>query len=339
MSTPRIDVHAHFLPGFYRQALIEAGQIHPDGMPAIPDWSEQAAFDAMDKLGIRTAMLSISSPGVYFGDAQAASELTGRVNEEGARLRDAHPNRFGWFASTSLPDVTSAVKQAVYALDTLSADGIVLESNHEGHYLGDPALDPLYEVLNERKAVLFLHPTSPKCVGCGLLTLGHPDPLIEFLFDTTRSVMHMMLSGVTVRYPEIRIIVPHAGAALPVLASRIDLLIPFFDANSPNKSPRVREEMRKLYYDVAGAPLPELLPALLSIADPDRILYGSDWPFTQLQSCLELAAQLDTNPIVSGTQHRSFMLENALRLFPRLTQNARSSNEDAARRHDRTSVG
>ena len=325
MSTPRIDVHAHFLPDFYRQALIDAGQIYPDGMPAIPHWSEQAAFDAMDKLGIQTAMLSISSPGVYFGDAQAAGELTTRVNEEGARLRDAHPDRFGWFASTSLPDVTSAVQQVVHALDTLHADGIVLETNHDGRYLGDPDLKPLYEVLNERKAVLFLHPTSPKCLGCGLLTLGHPDPLIEFLFDTTRSVMQMILSGVTVRYPDIRIIVPHAGAALPVLASRIDLLVPFFEATAPVESPRVRDEMRKLYYDLAGAPLPELLPALLLIADPDHILYGSDWPFTQLQSCVKLAAQLDTSPSLSGSQHRTFMLENALRLFPRLTQTERIS--------------
>ena len=319
MNTSKIDVHAHFLPDFYREALVKAGQIHPDGMPAIPDWSEEAAFEAMNKLGIVTAMLSISSPGVYFGDAQAARELTRRVNEEGARLRDAHPNRFGWFASTSLPDVASAMEQAVYALDTLSADGIVLETNHAGLYLGDAALDPLYEILNERKAVLFLHPTSPKCLGCGLLTLGYPDPLIEFLFDTTRSVMQMMLSGVTVRYPEIRIIVPHAGAALPVLASRIDLLSPSFEANSPVKSPRVRDEMRKLYYDLAGAPLPELLLALLSIADPDHILYGSDWPFTQLQSCLKLAADLDRSPNLDGTLHRSFMSGNALRLFPRLT--------------------
>ena len=325
MNNPRIDVHAHFLPDFYREALVKAGQIHPDGMPAIPDWSEQAAFEAMDKLGIATAMLSISSPGVYFGDAHAASELTRRVNEEGARLRDIHPDRFGWFASTSLPDVASAVEQAAYALDTLSADGIVLETNHDGLYLGDAALDPLYEVLNERKAVLFLHPTSPKCLGCGLLTLGYPDPLIEFLFDTTRSVMQMMLSGVTVRYPEIRIIVPHAGATLPVLASRIDFLNPFFEANASVKSPRIRDEMRKLYYDLAGAPLPELLPALLSIADPDHILYGSDWPFTQLQSCLKLTADLDNSPNLDGTLHRSFMLENALQLFPRLTHQERIS--------------
>ncbi len=325
MSTPRIDVHAHFLPGFYREALVKAGQVHPDGMPAIPDWSEEAAFESMDKLGVATAMLSISSPGVYFGDAQAANELTRRVNEEGARLRDAHPDRFGWFASTSLPDVASALEQVVYALDTLSADGVVLETNHDGLYLGNPALNPVYEALNERKAVLFLHPTSPKCVGCGSLTLGYPDPLIEFMFDTTRSVMQMILAGVTVRYPDIRIIVPHAGAALPVLASRIDLLMPLFEADVPVKSPRLRDEIRKLYYDLAGAPLPELLPALLSIADPDHILYGSDWPFTKLQFCLHLAAELDASSELSETFRRAFLIDNALRLFPRLTYTERTS--------------
>lgn len=323
MTCPRIDVHAHFLPSFYREAMVKAGLTHPDGMSAIPEWSEQAAFESMDKLGVATAMLSISSPGVYFGDAQAARELTRRVNDEGARLRDAYPDRFGWFASTSLPDVASAIEQATNALDTMSADGIILETNQQGLYLGDPALDPLYEVLNDRKAVLFLHPTSPNCQGCGLLRLGYPSSMLEFMFDVTRSVTQMILSGVTVRFPEIRMIVPHAGAALPVLASRIDLLTPIFEESAAVKSPRMRDEMRKLYFDLAGAPLPELLPALLSLADPDHIIYGSDWPFMQLKSCLHLIEQIDTNPMLRPELHRKFMLENGLELFPRLRSHIR----------------
>ena len=331
MSASRIDVHAHFLPGFYREALIGAGITRPDGMPAIPEWSEAAAIACMDELEIATAMLSISSPGVYFGDAEKANELTRRVNEEGARLVDAYPGRFGWFASTSLPDVEAAVHQVSYALDTLHADGIVFETNASSIYLGDPCLNPLYEELNQRKAVLFLHPTSPACVGCDSLSLDYPHPMLEFMFDTTRTVANMILSGVTVRYPDIRIIVPHAGAALSVLTSRIDLLMPFFQQHSAAKSPSMRVELHKLYFDLAGAPLPELLPALRSIADDSHIVYGSDWPFTQKKSCLRLAEQLDQTETLTSTLKRMFMRENAGTLFPRLGAAAKAGIADSAR--------
>jgi predicted TIM-barrel fold metal-dependent hydrolase len=272
----------------------------------------------MEKLGIATAMLSISSPGVHFGDDRAARDLARRVNEEGARLRHTYPDRFGWFATTSLPDVESATTEAVHALDQLAADGIVVESNHHGLYLGDSKLHPFYEVLNERESVLFIHPSSPSCAGCDALSLGYPKPMLEFMFETTRTVASMILSGVTLRYPKMKIIVPHAGAALSALASRVDLLMPYFEANSPNKSPKMRTEMRKLYYDLAGAPLPELLSALLSLADPDRIMYGSDWPFTQVKPCLELAQTLDASPVLQNGLRQKFMLDNSLALFPRL---------------------
>ena len=311
----RIDVHAHYLPDFYREALIKAGKTHPDGMPGIPEWSEAVALETMDKLRISKALLSISSPGIYFGDAQAAKDLARRVNDEGARLCCAHPQRFGLFASTPLPDVASAIQEAKYALDTLHADGIVVESNHNGMYLGDARLNPFYEVLNEHKAVLFIHPSSPSCAGCGSLTLGYPAPMLEFMFETTRTVSNMILAGVTVRYPDIRVIVPHGGAALSVLASRVDLLMPFFETNQPEKSPSLRTQLRRLYYDLAGAPLPELLQTLLSIADPAKLLYGSDWPFTQVSACLHLAQELDASDLLKGELLEMIMSSNAKNLI------------------------
>ena len=190
----RIDVHAHFVPSFYRQALLEAGQDHPDGIKAIPEWSEQAALTLMDRLGIQTAMLSISSPGVHFGDPAAATDLAHRANNEGQRLREAHTGRFGYFACLPVPEIDAAVSEARRALDELDADGVVLQTNHQGVYLGDEMLDPLYRELNERNAVVFLHPTSPHC-SAEALALGYPRPMLEFLFDTTRSVTNLVLSG------------------------------------------------------------------------------------------------------------------------------------------------
>ena len=321
MSSTRIDVHAHFLPEFYSDALRAAGQSHPDGMPVIPEWSEEIALRMMDGLSIAAAVISISSPGVYFGDEAAAHQLVAKTNGEAARLQRTHPSRFGWFASTSLPNVKAAVAEACEALDQLGADGVVVESNQQGMYLGDARLEPFYRALNERNAVLFVHPTSPKCQGCHSLTLGYPEPMLEFMFETTRTITNMLLSGVTLRYPNLKIIVPHGGAALSVLASRVDLQMPFFEAKSAHRSPNLHGELKKLYFDLAGAPLPELLSALLQVADPNRMLYGSDWPYTALALCTKVTGELDQTPLLTEDLREDVMHGNARKLFPKLTAN------------------
>jgi predicted TIM-barrel fold metal-dependent hydrolase len=323
MSLGRIDVHAHFLPPFYRDALIAAGLDHPDGMPAIPDWSEQEALNMMDSLDIRAAVLSISSPGVHFGDDKMAKALSRRLNEEGTRLRQAHPGRFGLFAATPLPNVEMAIEEAIYAMDVLGAEGVGVESNHHGIYHGDAKFDPFYAELNKRKAAMFIHPTSPCCAGCQALSLGFPRPMGEFMFETTRTVTNLILSGVTTRFPDIRVVVPHAVAALPVLAARIEGLAPFI---MPGKEvPSMKAEMRKIYFDTAGEPLPELMGALLQIADPRRLLYGSDWPFTPIETVQNAAMQLDQTTLFDETLRQAIMTDNSLTLFPWVTQSATES--------------
>ena len=319
MPGKRIDVHTHFLPDYYHDALVAAGITQPDGMPQIPAWSEAAALAAMDRLEVATAMLSISSPGVHFGDDRAARELSRRLNETAAQLVRARPDRFGFFAVTPLPDVEDAVAEACHALDALGADGVVLETNHHGVYLGDDRLAPLYTELNRRKAVIFVHPTSPSCPCGASLALGYPHPMLEFIFETTRSVVQMILSGTTARYPDLRIIVPHAGAMLPVIASRVELMVPLLPKRE-EPYPDVRAELRKLHYDLAGAPLPELLGVLLQVADQQRLHYGSDWPFTTLEACEKLARQLDATSLLDAETLRAAMSENARRLFPRLAR-------------------
>jgi predicted TIM-barrel fold metal-dependent hydrolase len=119
----RVDVHVHYLPDFYQLALIKAGLSQPDGISALPKWDEATAISVMDSLGVRTAMLSISSPGIHFGDDNKARALARRVNKEGARLTKSYPGRFGHFASVPLPSIEGSVEEAVYALDVLDADG------------------------------------------------------------------------------------------------------------------------------------------------------------------------------------------------------------------------
>jgi 6-methylsalicylate decarboxylase len=312
-----IDVHAHYLTDQYRKAAIAAGHSKPDGMPGLPEWNVDNALAVMDRMGILSGMLSISSPGIHFGDDTAAKTLARAVNEEGAKIVSDHPGRFGLFASLPLPDMESSLKELEYVMDELKVDGIVLETNFNGIYLGDNRLEELFIELNKRSAVVFIHPTSPSCACCQRLALGYPRPMLEFMFETTRSVTNLILSGVTQRYPEVRIIVPHAGAALPVLLDRIAGLTPILGLSSSFSEAALFEEFKKLYFDLAGTPLPRLLPALLTLAKADHILYGSDYPFSTEALVHSLLVKLE-NSNLDKKQLETFMKDNALNLFPRL---------------------
>ena len=322
-SPRRIDVHSHYLPEKYRSALVAAGHAKPSGMPGIPTWSVEQQIAMMDRNGIEASILSISAPGLHFGDDAAARELARYCNDEGAKATQAYPKRFGMFASLPLPDVEGSLKELTYAFDELHADGVVLESNHNGVYLGDRRLDPVFAELNRRSAKIFIHPTNPHCPCCqgqdeaSLPPIGYPFPMIEFMFETTRAVFNLILSGTLAKFPNVKIIVPHAGATIPVLADRVAGLSPALGLPQQLDVPRFYESLRGMYYDLAGFPLPRQLKPLLEIADPKHIMYGSDWPYTPEPLVAALAATLDTSPLLTDGLRQDFMRNNALALFPK----------------------
>ncbi|TDD27064.1 amidohydrolase [Kribbella turkmenica] len=259
------DVHAHFLLPEYVAAAERAGHLCPDGMPGWPTWTVRKQLDLMDRNGIATALLSISSPGVHFGDDFRARVLARRVNESAAELGRDHDGRFGFFASLPLPDVGGALVELQYAYDVLHADGVVLMSNAGGSYPGEPSWEPLWRALNEWAAVVLLHPTSPP--QWRQVALDRPRPMIEFLFDSARAVTDLALTGILTRYPDIRFVVAH-GAVLPLLGGRLDHFRRTF---APDSRPSVTAQLENLWYDVAGTP---------DAALGDRVLYGSDYCFT-----------------------------------------------------------
>ena len=215
----RIDVHFHYLSPEYREKMIDAVGGSPDGFAA-PHWSAEAALAMMDRMNIATGMLSVSSPGVHFGNDAKARLLARSVNEFAARTMGDHRGRFGGFASLPLPDVDGALEEIAYALDTLKLDGVVMLTNFNGVYLGDKRLDPVFDELNRRGAVVFIHPTSPICWQQS--ALGYPRPMIEFTFDSTRAVVNLIFSGTTTRCPKVRIHRAARGwhAAVPRAANR-----------------------------------------------------------------------------------------------------------------------
>ncbi|WP_406163482.1 amidohydrolase [Streptomyces sp. NBC_00882] len=315
MSSGLIDVHAHLLPDFYVEQATAAGHAHPDGMGGWPSWSVEAHLDLMDRNGIETAMLSMSSPGVHFGDDKAARLLARRVNEYTAELTRDHPGRFGNFVSLPLPDVDASLEEIAFAYDELDADGVALLTHTHGMYLGDPRLERVFAELDRRRAVVFLHPTSP--VGWEQSALGRPRPMVEYIFDTARTVTDLVMAGVVARRPRIRVIVPHCGGAVPVLADRINEFMRLFVPSGKSPAQDAVEQLRGLYYDMAGTAFPRQVPALLKLVDPDRVLFGSDYCWTPPPLADAHIAAIDTaESPVHGTTWRSLTRANAQRLFP-----------------------
>jgi predicted TIM-barrel fold metal-dependent hydrolase len=313
-----VDVHAHFVTDSYIRRARAAGHELPDGMPAWPSWSPAAHLDLMDRCGIGTALLSLSSPGVHFGDDAAARDLAREVNEESAQVVREHPDRFGLLASLPLPDVEGALMEIAYAFDRLGADGVVLETNTHGVYLGDPRLEPVFAELGRRGAVVFLHPTSPVCWQQS--ALRRPRPMVEFVFDTARTVTDLLFAGTLERHPDLKVVVPHCGGALPVLADRIDGFMKLFLPGDEG-APDALAQLRRLHYDLAGTPFPRQLPALLGLVGPEQLLYGSDYCWTPPAAARAHAASVDAAPVpaaLAGATWRSLTTANAHRLLPRL---------------------
>ncbi|HYK64614.1 MAG TPA: amidohydrolase family protein [Patescibacteria group bacterium] len=308
----RIDVHFHYLSPEYREQMIDAVGAWADGFPA-PQWSADGALAMMDRFGIATGMLSVSSPGVHFGNDARARSLARSVNEFAARTIGEHRGRFGGFASLPLPDVDGALQELAYALDTLKLDGVVMLTNFNGVYLGDRRLDPVFDELNRRGAVVFIHPTSPICWQQS--ALGYPRPMIEFTFDSTRAVVNLIFSGTTTRCPKVRFIVPHAGGTLPFLARRIAM---FARAGLAAGALNAEEHLRRLYYDLAGSPGSNALAPLLEMTERTHILYGSDYVHTPEAIVSAHLNELLGSKLLSADDFRAIARGNALALFPQL---------------------
>jgi predicted TIM-barrel fold metal-dependent hydrolase len=315
ISSGRIDVHAHYLP-----AELQASVPAAPNFRGFATWQPQAALEMMDRQGIATAILSMVLWTAMFaaaGDAAAARRVARSSNEVAAEAIRSHPGRFGGFARLPLPDADAALAEIDYALGTLRLDGVVLLTNHDGVYLGDSRLDPVFDELNRRQAVVFLHPTLPACVEH--TSLGYAPSLIEFVFDTTRAVTHLVLSGTLERCPDLRLIVPHAGGTIPFLVDRISLLAARFVPGTTTHAPAgVEAYFRRLYYELAIAANPHAVASVLQLVGPERLLYGSDWPALDEADVHTLIQVLDGNPLLRPDDRARIERHNALELFPRL---------------------
>ena len=239
----------------------------------------------MDEAGVETSVLTLAAP------QPSSAEVVRQTNEAAALIKKQHPGRFLFCAALPLPDVNAAIREAIYALDTLKADGIKLATNVGGQYLGEPELDTLFSVLNERKAVVILHPHRPEPVNRQVMQQT-PLAMQEYLSETTRAVSNMISRNVLARYPQLKVVVPHCGAYLPLAIPRMKSLTPVMQANKMVGEIDYETNLRALYYDLAGAHSPEVIRMLLTITTPDHLLYGSDYPYVAPQVLTQSLARM-----------------------------------------------
>jgi predicted TIM-barrel fold metal-dependent hydrolase len=322
-----VDMHAHFVTDRYVREAMAAGHVLPDGMAGWPSWDPTTHLALMDQWGVGISILSISSPGTHFGDDAAARALTRHVNEAGAQAVRAHPGRFGHFAALPLPDVEGSLSEVEYALDRLGSDGVAIETNAHGLYLGNPRFEPLWSELDGRRAVVLVHPTSPACFE--RLALGRPRPMLEFIFDSTRTISDLVFTGVLHRYPGIEWVFTHGGGALPLLADRMELFRTVF-LGGDRDGPSVQDQVRHLWFDTAGTPFPHQVPALVSAFGSDRLLYGSDYCWTPAAGTAAQVSSIDLAQQPNGDSWRALTTRNAGRLLPRV-RTVQSTHMPAAR--------
>ncbi|MCL1828560.1 MAG: amidohydrolase [Oscillospiraceae bacterium] len=307
MTYKAIDMHCHPLPDKYFKYINETGKIYQDKCPFF-DWSEELTFNLMDKVGIEKTVLWISSPNIHAGDDKQACGIARELNEEMTEFAKKHIDKIYYVALLPLPDVKGAAEEVRYTADNLGVAGFTLNTNMNGMYLGDPAMDPILKMFDERGSLVIIHPTRPSAVPEGVLD-NLPIPMLEFMFDSTRALVNMMTEGTLNKFPNIRWIVPHCGGALPYLIDRL--------VQSARNSGLYdgHEKLRKFYFDISGGSLPRQLPLLMSLVGEDRLVYGTDWGFKNVEECIEKKKNIEEFELLTHKQKEKIFYNNAANLL------------------------
>jgi len=310
-----IDTHHHIYPPRFTTANLKRLTEDSNALPATAytGWSPRLAIEQMDKANVRTAVVSMTSPGIWFGESEEGRIWARDCNEFGAQMARDFPGRFGMFAAIPLPDTEGSLREIAYALDSLKLDGIGLLTSYAGKPLGDLAFAPVFDELNRRKVALFVHPTM-SC--CGMKIPGVDAPAIDFPTDTTKTLTSLAYGGTFARCPDIKFIFSHGGGTMPMIVQRIGGAIRNFTPEQRAKilPNGVEAEFKRHHYDIASvAANPAGMAAVFKVIPVSRLLYGSDAPFGSTTAIADQLAKFE----LPAPDIAAIRRENALRLFPR----------------------
>jgi 6-methylsalicylate decarboxylase len=313
-TTPRrIDVHHHMFPPFVLE-LWKKENVRT--IPVVANWTLQRTLDQMEKAGVATTVLSVLASGGFNMPKLSAEEhrrLARQANEYGAKVRTDHPGKFGLFAYIPMPDVEGTLKEIEYALDVLKAEGLIISTSYGNKFLGDPDYKAVMDEFQRRRAIVYVHPGRPEC--CDTLTPQVPGSFTEYPQDTNRTVMSLLFSGTFSRTRDVRWIFSHGGAAVPLLAGRVNSLSKILLKNQAQVVPDgIDFELKRLHYETANAAYAPNMAALLKFVPSSQVMFGTDYPYV---SVLENAADL-TKAGLSAADLQAVERETALRIMPQL---------------------
>lgn len=325
-SSRRIDLHYHIIPPPYVDALSNQG-ITGSTFVKFPRWTPRKALSHMARSEVEVAITSLSTPGVWFGDAVLARQLSRLCNEFQAQMKVDHPGRFGSFAFLPLPDVEGALVELDYALDQLGHDGVVLLTDIDGRYLGAPNYEELFAEMDRREVVVFIHPhTEPN--RRRRYELFHP--LLEWPIHTTRAAIDLLYSGRLRRYPNIRYVLAHGGGTVPYLSHRIacgalggdtaDQGEKRLDALPSDELAGELDLLRGLFYDTAS-PGEAHLASIQEFVGARQVVFGTDGGWTPpVQTAISIKT-LEAYEGFDRGERIKIERENAVRLFPQFADN------------------
>ena len=284
----KVDFHSHAILPSYVEGLKKLGidAAAEEGFP-LPKWSVESHLKFMSDAGIDFSILSLPTPHI------SNSEVVRSINEEFSTVCRKYPDKFGFVAALPLPDVEGSIAEIDYAIKKLGALGFKVASNSDGIYLGHKILDPIFEELNRRKSLVIIHPSPARQLPRENVVTGQVMALYEYPADTTRAVLNMLATGTLEKYPEIKFVVPHCGSFLPYMKQRAGAMFKMLSSMNMMEPVNIEDSIKRLYFDLAGDPMPEEMDILLKITDVDHLVYGSDYPYVPAQILINKKQILD----------------------------------------------
>jgi predicted TIM-barrel fold metal-dependent hydrolase len=277
----RVDMHAHAFPAAYLDALDAGGVNGTAFVRALGAGEESADVDRrladMDAAGVDLEVLSPSSLAPSLADPAAASAAATLLNDRYAAMVAARPDRFAAFATLPLPHLDAALAGLDDALARPGVVGIAVSTAIAGVSIADARFEPLFEALDRRAALLFIHPageaaSSSLITGLGLAwALGAP-------VEDTISVTHLMARGIPARFPRLRIVNAHLGGALPMLLRRLENQWPRIAPDAPEPPSAA---VRRMWFDTVSHGHAPALVAARSSFGADRLVLGTDYPYVR----------------------------------------------------------
>lgn len=293
VTNPIIDIHHHAIFENHSKVL------------NLPKWSIESDCEALERMGITGALLSLPVSG--------SSDIVKRINTNLAELTSYDKSKYGFLASIPLGDIEAAIKEVDFARNQLAADGFIVPTNFEGTYLGSDRLVPLLEKLNQENAIVVVHPTVPS--GDNLPTFNRDLSVYEYPLETTRSVMDLIYKDRCNQFPDIKWIIAHAGGTIPYLAYRLSIAGEWNGITQ--SSEQILQSIKSLYFDLALSTSPNVFSCLQNLIHTDNILFGTDFPLRYETGVRRSIEELSKYDNYSDLEKSKIFAGNAKRLFSR----------------------